>query len=68
MYQPQMPSDFFFNIFSQILLKKKKKKNINITIQEPNLNMRLTMKHVWTSSEKSFQRNHQTYHLQIPKL
>ena len=44
MYQPQMPSDFFFNIFSQILLKKKKK--INITIQEPNLNMRLTMKHV----------------------
>ena len=69
MYQPQMPSDcFFFNLFSQILLKKKKKKQISITIQEPNLNMHLTMKHICTWSEKCFPKNHQTYHLQIPKL
>ena len=67
MYQPQMPSDYFFYIFSRILLKKKKQQ-ISITIQEPNLNMHLTMKHICTRSEKSFPKNRQTYHLQTPKL
>lgn len=40
--------------FQSDFIKKKKKQQINITIQEPNLNMHLTMKHIQKWSEKTF--------------
>lgn len=53
---------------SDFIKKKKKKQQINITIQETNLNMHLTMTHIRIWSEKILPKNHQMYHLQIPKL
>lgn len=40
--------------FQSDFIKKKKKQQINITIQEPNLNMHLTMEHIQKWSEKTF--------------
>ena len=40
--------------FQSDFIKKKKKQQINITIQEPNLNMHLKRKHIQIWSEKNF--------------